>query len=156
MNDLSHKNLELFIKTEIIKNFDKVKGKHANISEIVNNISKSLIIEKIYNLSEKNKYFYLFIAKNYFKTPKLRYFLTVSIANNSSDFLVQLAKDLAIKNDLKLIQYSIFPKTLRIQLLLIKEIKEIEDYTNFIKKLKLLRREFRNKLEKIRNLIENK
>ncbi|MFX1328342.1 MAG: hypothetical protein ACFE91_09370 [Promethearchaeota archaeon] len=156
MNDLSHKNLESFIKNEIIKKFDKVKGKHASISGIVNNVSKSLSIEKIYNLSEKDKYFYLFIAKSYSKTPKLRYFLAISLANNSSDFLVQLAKDLAIKNDLKLIQYSIFPKTLRIQLLLIKEIKEIEDYTNFIKKLKFLRREFRNKLEKIRNLIENK
>ena len=106
-------------------------------------------------MSEKDKNCFLFIVKNYAKTPKLRFFLSISLANNSSDFLVELAKDYAIKNDLKLIQYSIFPRMLRIQLLLIKELKQFEDYNNFLEKLTIIRRKFRAKLVKIKNLVEN-
>lgn len=155
MHELTQINLKSFIKNEIIKKVKKLKGKHAPISELVNNVSKSLSVEKIYDLSEKNKYYFLLIVKNYSKRPKLRYFLTILLANNSSDLLVQLARDYAIKHDLKLIQYSLFPKTLRIQLLLLKEIKKIEDYTNFIEKLNHFRKEFRSKLVKFKKIIEN-
>lgn len=155
MHELTQINLKSFIKNEIIKKVKKLKGKHAPISELVNNVSKSLSVEKIYDLSEKNKYYFLLIVKNYSKQPKLRYFLAILLANNSSDLLVQLARDYAIKHDLKLIQYSLFPKTLRIQLLLLKEIKKIEDYTNFIEKLNHFRKEFRSKLVKFKKIIEN-
>ena len=155
MSEPTHIDLRSFIKNEIVKKIKKVKGKHPPISEVVNNVSKSLSVDKIYDLSKKNNNYFLLILKNYSKEPKLKYFLAISIANNSSDFLVQIAKDYAIKNDLKLIQYSIFPKTLRIQLLLLKEIRKIEDYTIFIKKLNDLRKDFRSKLLKIKNLVEN-
>lgn len=155
MPEPTHIDLRTFIKNEIVKKVKKVKGKHPPISEVVNNVSKSLSVDKIYDLSKKNKNYFLLIVKNYSKEPKLKYFLAISIANNSSDFLVQIAKDYAIKNDLKLIQYSIFPKTLRIQLLLLKDIRKIEDYTIFIKKLNDLRKDFRSKLLKIKNLVEN-
>ena len=155
MHELTQINLKSFIKNEIIKKVKKLKGKHAPISELVNNVSKPLSVEKIYDLSEKNKYYFLVIVKNYSKRPKLRYFLAILLANNSSDLLVQLARDYAIKHDLKLIQYSLFPKTLRIQLLLLKEIKKIEDYSNFIEKLNHFRKEFRSKLVKIKKIIEN-
>lgn len=155
MHELTQVDLKSFIKDEIIKKVKKIKGKHPPISELVNNVSKSLSIEKIYDIRKKKKYFFLFIVKNYSKQPKLRYFLAILLANNSSDLLVQLARDYAIKHDLKLIQYSLFPKTLRIQLLLLKEIKEIEDYTNFIEKLNHFRKEFRSKLLKFKKLIEN-
>ena len=148
-------DLKSFIKNEIITNAKKVKGKHAPISEIVNNESKTLTIENLYDLRHKYRNYYFFIVKNFTKTPKLRYFLAISLANSSSDLLVQIARDLAIKNDLKLIQYSIFPKTFRIQLLLLKEIKQIKDFMNLIEKLKSYRTEYRNKLDKIRNLVEN-
>ncbi len=147
-------DLRSFIKNKIIKDIKKIRGKHAPISEIVLNVSKTLTVEKIYDLSEKDKNCFLFIVKNYSKTPKLRYFLAISLANNSSDFLVQIAKDYAIKNDFKLVQYSIFPRTLRIQLLLIKELKQIEDYKNFLEKSINIRRKFRAKLDKIKNLVE--
>ncbi|MFX1588349.1 MAG: hypothetical protein ACFFC1_09355, partial [Promethearchaeota archaeon] len=146
MHELTQVDLKSFIKDEIIKKVKKIKGKHPPISELVNNVSKSLSIEKIYDLRKKKKYFFLFIVKNYSKQPKLRYFLAILLANNSSDLLVQLARDYAIKHDLKLIQYSLFPKTLRIQLLLLKEIKNVEDYTNSIEKLNHFRKEFRSKL----------
>lgn len=155
MHDSTQTDLKSFIQNKIIKNVKKLRGKHTPISEIVNSVPKTLAVEKIYDLSESNKNFFLFIVKNYSKTPKLRYFLAISLANNSSDFLVQIAKDSAIKNKLKLIQYSIYHKIFRIQLLLIKEINEIEDYTDLVEKLKNLRSEFRGKLEKIKNLVEN-
>jgi len=155
MHKLTHNNLNSFIKNEIIKDIKKLRGKHTPISEVVHNDSKFLRVEKIYDLSKKKKYFYLLIVRNYNKLPKLRYFLAISLANNSSDLLVQLARNYALKNDLKIIQYSIFPKTLRIQLLLLKELKLIEDYANSIDKLKIYRKEFRSKLIKIKNLLEN-
>jgi len=148
-------DLKSFIKNEIIKNAKKIKGKHAPISEIINNKSKILTIENIYDLRNRYRNYYFFIVKNFAKTPKLRYFLATSLANSSSDLLVQIARDLAVKNDLKLIQYSIFPKTFRIQLLILKEIKEIKDFINLIETLKSFRTEYRNKLDKIRNLVEN-
>ena len=151
----NQKELKNFLDTKIIKNLKKLKGKRVPISEIVNKKPKVLIMKSIYDLSESLKNFILLYTKNYNKIPKYRYFLAISLANNSSDFLVQLAKDFTSKNDLKLIQYSIFPKTLRIQLLLLKEIKNIEDYSNSIEKLELCRNEFRKKLMKVKNLIEN-
>ena len=79
----------------------------------------------------------------------------ISLANNSSDLLVQLAKEFALKNGLKLIQYSINPKTLRIQLLSMKEIKDPKDYSNSIEVLKAFRKEFREKLVRLKKLVEN-
>ena len=150
-----HTDLKPFIQNEIIKNIKKLRGKHAPISEIVSDVPKILTVEKVYDLREMNKNFFLFIVKNYSKTPKLRYFLAISLAHNSSDLLVQLARDFAVRNDLKLIQYSIFPKNFRIQLLLLKEIEKAKDYTSFIEILKTYRRQFRHKLERIKNLVEN-
>jgi len=149
-------DFQSFIKNEVIKKGNKLKGKHAPISEIIDRIPKSLSIDKIIDLGEKKKNYFLLIVKNYIKQPKFRYFLAISLANNSSDLLVHIAKDYAIENDLKLIQYSIFPKTLRIQLLLLKEIKKVDDYTNYITKLSNIRKEFRINLGKIKDLLENK
>ncbi len=156
MRELNHNDLKSFIKHEIIKEIKKIRGKHSPISEVVNNVSQSLRVEKIYDLSKKEKYFFLLIARNYNKQPKLRYFIAISLANNSSDLLVQFARDFVLKSDLKLIQYSIFPKTLRIQLLLLKELKLIEDYANSIDKFKNYRKEFRSNLIKVKNFVENK
>ncbi len=155
MQESTQVDLRSFIKNEIIKNLKKIRGKHAPISEIVINVSKTLTVEKIYDLNENDKNCFFFIVKNYSKTPKLRYFLAISLANNSSDFLVQIAKDYAIKNDLKLVQYSIFPRMLRIQLLLLKELKQFEDYNNALEIFTIIRRKFRAKLDKIKNLVEN-
>ncbi len=156
MSKLERTDLKSFIKHKFIKETEKIRGKHSPISELVDNVPKSLKVEKMYDLSKKDKYSFLLITRNYSKKPKLRYFLAMSLAYNSSDLLVQFARDFALKDNLKLVQYSVFPKTLRIQLLLLKELKKIEDYANSINNLKAYRKEFRSTLLKIKNLIENK
>ena len=85
----------------------------------------------------------------------MRYYLAITLAENSSDLLVQFAKEFAIENDLKLIQYSLYPKTLRIQLLSLKEIKEPKDYINSLEILKVFRKKFRDKLGRIKKFVEN-
>lgn len=148
-------NLKSFIKNTIVKNIKKIKGKHAPIAEIAENTSYALSVKSIYNLKQKFKNFFLLIVKNYSKQPKFRYFLVIILANNSSDFLDKLARDYAVKNNLKLIQYSIYPKILRIQLLSLIEVKEIDDFNNSIEILTVFRKKFRDKLIKLKNLVQN-
>jgi len=154
MQNSSLKELKMFIERNVIKNMKKIRGKHAPIVEIVESTSYALSVKSIYDLRPKFKNFFLFIVENYSKQPKLRFFIAIILANNSSDLLVLLARDYAIKNKLKLIQYSIFPKSLRIQLLSIKEIKHIDNFTNSIEILKSFRQIFRNRLIKLKNSIE--
>ncbi|MBY8985552.1 MAG: hypothetical protein KGD65_10810 [Candidatus Lokiarchaeota archaeon] len=155
MPNSNGKDIESFIRYDIINKIKKIKGKHPPIAEIVENKPRALSVKSVHDLNKKLKNFYLITLKNYSKQPKLRYFLTISIANNSSDLLVQLARDIVLKHNLKLIQYSFYPKTLRIQLLCMKEIQKTEDYNNSVKILKSIRKDFREKLGRIKNLIEN-
>ncbi|MFX0080602.1 MAG: hypothetical protein ACFE94_02515 [Candidatus Hodarchaeota archaeon] len=152
---ISEIELKSFIESEIIKDIKKVRGKRAPIAELIDNTLISLPVKSIYDMNEFIKRFYFIIVKSHLKQPKLRYFLAITLAANSSDLLVQLAKGFAIKNDLKLIQYSIYPKTLRTQLLSMKEIKSPKDYSNSIEILKAFRKDFREKLIKIKKLVEN-
>jgi len=151
----SEKELKSFVESEVIKDIKKIRGKKAPIAEIVENTLLALPVKSIYDMNEVIKRFYFIIVQNHSKQPKLRYFLTISLANNSSDLLVQLSKEFAIKNSLKLIQYSIYPKTLRTQLLSMKEIKNPTDYSNSIEILKAFRKNFREKLVKLKILVEN-
>ena len=148
-------DFKIHIKTDIIKASKKVKGKHSPISEVVDDVSRVLNVQAIYDLNQHHKNFYLINVKNYTKKPKIRYYLSVTLANNSSDLLAQLAAEYLNKNEFKLIQYSIFPETLRVQLLLLKEIKIIGDFTHAIKVLNKIRNEFRNKIVRLKNLVEN-
>jgi len=150
------KDLNSFIEKEVIKGTKNVKGKKVAIAEIIDNTIISLPVKSIYDMDEIIKKCYFFIVKNHAKQPKFRYFLTISLANNSSDLMVQLAQEFARKNGLKLIQYSIYPKTVRSQLLSMKEIKKIEDYNDSIEVLKKARNEFRKRLVALKNLVENK
>ncbi|MFX1322965.1 MAG: hypothetical protein ACFFAQ_15110 [Promethearchaeota archaeon] len=154
-NSAEFKSLKDYINKTILKNAKKIKGRHTPISEMVNNVPKTLKVKDIYRLQGDLKNFYLFVSKNFNGNPKIRYFLVVSLASQSSDLLVSLAKNFAKRNNLKLIQYSIFPKTLRINLLLIKELIEIEDFSKSIQILKNFRIVFHNRLTTFRNLIEN-
>ena len=98
---------------------------------------------------------FLFTVKNYDKVPKIRYFLAMQLASQSSDLLVALSRDFAIKNDLKLIQYSIYPKSTRTNLLSLKELKEVEDIEKSIGILQDFREDYKKKIVKIKNLVEN-
>ena len=154
-NIAEFKSLKDYINKTILKNAKKIKGRHTPISEMVNNVPKTLKVKDIYRLQGDLKNFYLFVSKSFNGNPKILYFLVVSLASQSSDLLVSLAKNFAKRNNLKLIQYSIFPKTLRINLLLIKELIEIEDFSKSIQILKNFRIVFQNRLTTFRDLIEN-
>jgi hypothetical protein len=139
---------------QIIKNATKLKGKYLPITEESGEKSKILRIKALYNLTEIEKNFYLFLVRNYIKKPKLRYFLGISLASQSSDFLVSLVKDFATNNALKLIQYPIYPRSFRINLLLLRELKNVNDFSETINLFKELYKKYRKKIEKIINLVE--
>ena len=144
-----------YLKSKIIKNAQKLRGKFAAISEMIEDSQRTLTVQNIFKLRDELKGLFLFSVKNYDKYPKIRYFLAMQLASQSSDFLVALSRDFAIKNDLKLIQYSVVPKTTRISLLSLKEIKEIEDFEKLVGILQDFREKFRKKIAKIKNLVEN-
>jgi hypothetical protein len=152
---LDQAEFKSLIENDVIKDSKKIKGKKLAIAEIVKNTQVTLAVKSIYNLNNKIKHFYLIKVKSNAKQPKFRYFIAISLANTSSDLLVQFARKSAITNNLQLIQYSIHPKTLRIQLLSMKEIRNIKDYKDSIETLKRVRNEFREKLVSLRNLVEN-
>ncbi|MFX1256892.1 MAG: hypothetical protein ACFFAN_03455 [Promethearchaeota archaeon] len=150
----TQKTLKFYIKNKVIKEAERLRGKFAPFSELVDNIPKTLAIKEIYNLKE-HKYLFLIIVKNYSRQLKLRYFLAIVLASQSSDLLVEFAKKFANKKNLKLIQYSIFPENFRISLLSLKEINKFDDYSSLIELLTDFRKKFRNKLLKIKYLLEN-
>lgn len=153
MQSTNPEELKKFIEKRIIKNAKKIRGKHSPIAEIVDSKAQSLPVKFIYNLQGILDHFYLIGVKSYSKHPKLRYFLAVSLANSSSDFLVNIAKDYAIKNELELLQYCIFLKTLRVQLLSLRELLNIDEFSNIVDTLKMFRTQFRETLEKFKNLL---
>lgn len=152
MTNSNEEDLKSFIKSDIINKTKKVRGNHPPIAENIDNIQYSLSVKSIYDLNVNLKNFFLIILKNYSKKPRFRNFLVISFANNSSDLLVQLAREIVLKHDLKLIQYSIYPKTLRIQLLCMVEIQTINNYIPSIKVLQSVRKEFRRKLVRLKDL----
>jgi hypothetical protein len=155
MSTSKEEDFESFIKSDIINKIKKVRGNHPPIAENVGEKPHSLSVKSIYDMSDNLKNFYFITLKNYSKKPKFRYFVVISFANHSSDLLVQLASEIVLKHNLKLIQYSIYPKTLRIQLLCMMEIQTIKNYNTSIKVLKSVRTEFREKLIRVRDLIQD-
>lgn len=154
------KNFQLLFKeiSERSKEGKKLKGKYPPISFLVKGVPKTLKIKSIISLGGDLKNIYLFRLKNYLKSPnpKSRYFLTVILAYQSSDLLVSLAKDfISGSKALKLIQYSIYPNTLRVNLLLLIELDNTQSFSNAVEMLEGIRQEFRKKLDKITTLMEN-
>jgi len=149
-NDSNRKTLKIHVKSSIIKNCKKIRAKHSNISEIVDKVPKTLEIKSIYDLSKNFNNLYLMIVRNHSKQPKKRYFLAISLASQSSDLLVNLTRELVDKRDeIKLIQFSIQPKSMRVSLLALKELNSVENYSKPIELLQELRNKFRQKLLKI-------
>lgn len=151
---MSQRNLKVFLQDQIFNKSKKLKGKFAPFSEMINNERRVLKIKEIYDLRENYKNVYLFIVKNYLKKPKERYFLAVLLASQSSDLLVSLANEFAQKKALKLVQYAINPKQLRISLISLKEIEKIEDFSFSVDVLKEFRAYFRKMLAKIKSTLE--
>ncbi|MBY9006394.1 MAG: hypothetical protein KGD63_06520 [Candidatus Lokiarchaeota archaeon] len=133
----------------------KIKGKYPPISEIVNRDVKLLKIKNIYKINDEIPKLYLFHLRNYSNNPKQRYFIVYILASQSSDFIVHLAKELAINNNLRLIQFCLHPKTYRVNLLLLKELKKSEDYSEIIEIFKKINKKFKDKMEGIQKFLEN-
>ena len=153
---MNHKALKAHLKTNIIKQAKKIKAKHSNISEFVDKTPKTLEMKNIYDLNNQYANMYLMIVRNHAKHPKIRYFLAISLASQSSDLLVNLTRDIINKKDnVKLIQFSIHPKSMRVNLLALKELTSVENYSSSIELLQDLRKQFRQKLTKFANQGEN-
>ncbi|MFX0011536.1 MAG: hypothetical protein ACFE9R_14580 [Candidatus Hermodarchaeota archaeon] len=150
----SEVNLNTFIKRKLLKDAKRIKSKYPPISEKVDRFAKSLKIKRVYELGGSLNNLFLIKTKNYDKSPKFRLFLAVLLASQSSDFLVNLAKDFSRKNDLKLIQFSVHPRHFRVGLLSLKEIENKDDLSEIVNLLKNFRTSYRNDLEKLGNLIE--
>lgn len=147
---------EINANLERYKGSKKLKGNYPPFSFLVNDVPKTLKIKTILSLGVNFKNFYLIELKNFEKDPKNRYFLANSLASQSSDLLVSLAKGFITEGkELKLIQYSLYPNTLRINLLLLIELDEIQTFSNAVEVLTHIRQEFRKKLDKITTLMEN-
>ncbi len=151
------KFLESFLKIELIKKAKELKARYPSISETVDGKPKILKIKNFYEMKDEFKNYYLLKVKNYNNNPKFRHFLAISLASQSSDFLASIAKELIKEiGDIKLIQFSVYPKNFRINLLSLKEIRSKDDFLKSVKILKDLRINFKKKLDKIKKLIENK
>ena len=147
-------NLQSYLKKEIIKDAKRIKKKFPPISEKINGISKSLKIKNIYELKGKFNNFIFITTKNYAKKPKNRYFLAIILASQSSDLLVNLAKEFSKINKLKLIQFSLYPQHFRVGLFSLKEILDKNNFSETVNLLKEFRILYRKDLEKLRKLIE--
>ncbi|TXT67305.1 MAG: hypothetical protein BAJALOKI1v1_130040 [Promethearchaeota archaeon] len=141
-----------------IKELEKKKltshRKFPAISEIIDDKQYQLKVKGIYTLSAPHDHIYLFIIRNYNKNPKKRYFLCSSLASVSSDLLVLVAKDFALQHDIKLIQYSLNPNLLRLNLLALKEITIPKDFSQILSLLREYKSIFKIRLRKINDLTQ--
>jgi len=147
-------NLQSYLKKEFLKDAKRIKNKYPPISEKVNGISKSLKIKNIYELKGNLNNFIFITTKNYAKNPKYRYFLAILLASQSSDLLVNLAKEFSKKNRLKLIQFSLHPQHFRVGLFSLKELQNKDNVSGVVNLLKEFRIVYRKDLENLGKLIE--
>jgi hypothetical protein len=137
------------ITNNLIKTSKKLKFKYPPISELVNRVPKILKIKNVYELKDDFENFFLVHTKNYSKEQRERYFLTIVLANQSSDYLVNIARNLpTFDQDYKLIQYPLYPQYHRIGLLLLYEIQREEDISTSMTLLKSFKKSFRKRIEK--------
>ena len=147
-------SLKSYLKKELLNGAKRVKNKYPPISEKVDGISKSLNIRTIHELRGNLNNFFLFTTKNYSKNPRHRYFLAIILASQSSDLLVNLAKEFSKRNRLKLIQFSLHPQHSRVGLLSLKELRNKDKISETVNLLKEFRIMYRKDLEKLGKLIE--
>ena len=150
----SKENLHRYLKKEILKDAKRIKNKYPPISEKIDGISKSLKIKKIHELKGNLNNFIVITTKNYAKNPRCRYFLAILLASQSSDLLVNLAREFSKKNRLKLIQFSLHPQHFRVGLFSLKELRDKDKILEVINLLKEFRIKYRKNLEKLGKLIE--
>ena len=142
------------IKEKLLKDSRRLKEKYPPLSDIINGTRLTLQINRLYELLGDLRQFYLITIKP--KSGNMKYLICVTLASQSSDFLVSLARK-TIKNEsnLRLLQFSLIPKHLRVNLLCLKEIEQEDDLQGIIDLLKQVRSRFRKNLEKITSQMDN-
>ena len=156
MSELNSKNEKRTLRLDIsflLKNkVKKLRYKYPPIMKMVKGTQVILKIKRVYSLIDDFKNLYLFKVKSRGYKRKKHYILAISLASQSSDLLVMLARKLIKKIDsLRLIQFPIIPKHFRVNLMAIKEIDLMDDASEFIKILQEVRKEFRSKLSQLYN-----
>ena len=148
------KELGRRIKEKLLRDSHRLKEKYPPLSYTINGIQLRLQINRLYELSGDLRQFCIIIAKS--KDGKLIYLICITLASQSSDFLVSLART-TIKDEtnLRLLQFSLMPKQLRVNLLCLKEIEHEDDLQGSITLLKQVRSRFRKTLEKITSQMDN-
>ena len=142
------------IKEKLLKDSHRLKEKYPPLSYIINDTQLIFQINRLYELSGDLKQLYMIFAKS--KNGKLRYFICITLASQSSDFLVSLArKTIKDETSLRLLQFSLIPKHLRVNLLCLKEIEHEDDLQGIITLLKQVRSRFRKTLENITSQMNN-
>ena len=150
----TEKLLEIRIKEILLKNSVKTKEKYPPLSDMIKENRITFQIKKLFILSGDLKHFYVINAKS--SNGDIKFFLCISLASQSSDFLVRLARPIIKEQlNLRLLQFSIFPKHMRVNLLCLKEIKVEEEISEDIDMLKQVRKKFLKSLEKLLSQIDN-
>ena len=148
------KELGSIIKEKLLRGSRRIKERYPPLSDIINGTKLTLQINRLYELSGDLRQFYIIIAKP--KNGNLKYLICITLASQSSDFLVSLART-TVKDEtnLRLLQFSLIPKHLRVNLLCLKEIEHEDDLQGIIDLLKQVRSRFRKTLEKIASQMDN-
>jgi hypothetical protein len=144
-------NLKKAIENELLKDTKKLREKYPPISENIEGVQKVYPIKKIYQLFNGFKNFYLILINDSTIEQKVRYFLTIRLASQSSDFLVKLAKKALKQKNLnfQLIQFALHPNNSRINLLCISELKNFDALMTLRQQLNEIKLLFQEKMDKL-------
>jgi len=149
-------NLKIIIENKLLKDANKLREKYPPISENIEGVQKVYPVKKVYQLLNEFKNFYLIIIEDSSVEQKIRYFLTIQLASQSSDFLVKLAKKTMKENNLsfQLIQFSLHPNNSRINLLCLSELKNFDEFMALRQKFNAIKSAFQENMEKVIKLLD--
>lgn len=140
------------IKRDLLSKATKLKNKYPPISERSDGKLRVQNIEKIFQLKEDYRNFYLIITKIKDKHKEKKYYLALVVAVQSSDLLAKIARNLiSDKENIQLIQFPFHPEHFRVSLAFLRELEEFMDIDELKNKLNKLRTNFLMKLNNIIN-----
>ncbi len=154
-NKLDLKTFERFLKEAIINSKYKIKGKHIPLSESADKIISILLVRKVFRIVSERSTLFLIIGRSKQKPSSKHYYLMAQLAAQSSDLLVKIAEKFAKTNGLRLVQYSLIPKTHRVGLFALKGVSTTEEYSKNFVLLEQFQAVFQQNLKKVSNLMGN-
>ncbi len=140
------------IKRDLLSKSTKLHNKYPPISERNDGKLRVQKVEKIFQLKEDYRNFYLLITKLKDNHKEKNYYLALVLAVQSSDLLAKIARNvISDEKDIQLIQFSFHPKHFRVSLALLIKLEEFMDIDELKNKLNNLRTKFLMKLNHIIN-----